>query len=1200
MNQLLKSLELNGYKTFASKTKIEFSGDVTVVVGPNGSGKSNIADSIRWVLGEQSYSILRGRKTDDMIFAGSATRPRAGMASATLTFDNSDGWLPIEFSEVSITRRAYRDGKNEYLINNKRVRLADVVELMSKSGLAERTYTVIGQGLVDDALSLKADERRRLFEEAAGIGLYRKRKMQSLRRMDTTRRNLERVQDILAELKPRLRSLERQSRKAQEYEQIRQDLQEILKEWYGYHWFRNQKLLINAKTLSEKTEKELDDSREKQIKIDNDLNETREIVNSLRAQIGSWHRQLSQIHLRREQTSRNLAVSSERKKSLDEEKARLLIEKARLDEDLVLRQTQFENAKSQAARSQVEVNEAIEQEKDAREKLEIRQNKRVEVEEKVQSLRQGFASKQAQKAEFDAKRKELNKRLANYTDAHEKALNAVISSRKALAESERKYKESSSVHSNLELQVSGFRNELERLQKDEEVVNNEIKEQQDKLNQLETELSKLRARSQVLAEAEENMLGYAEGARFLMQAAQKGKIRGAQGLLSNELTVEPEYEQAIATALGDFLDAVLVDDRGDVENALSLLEKDPGKAALLLLSNIHPENPVSSPQIEGCFGTAADLVSAPHKFRPILDLLLGRVLIVRDRNVAQQIISRQTDINRVVTLNGEVFHGNGLVQVNNKGGAVTLSRPRERKEILEKIVQIEKDIIKIQDDLNKSQSQKAGFQKMINEQAQNEKNLSSELGRTLKEFNTVVIETEQLRNMVNWHQDQLEAIDNDADEARKEIETIDDSYSNVDQNLGEVEEELRVKNLELKDFYFDELLTQVSHWETQVNALKRVLVDVENVLIERKENLDNTQSQINANRSNSENVGTQLASLDENEGEMRGSEGVISGEIEELSKLIDGSEGRLTGLEEQLRELETNDSLARRMLINVQKEHSQAQIKYTRKQQQLENMRRRIEDDFGLVALDYEKSISGPTPLPFSQMVQRLVEVDEIEVDLEDVLKRKRLQLRRMGAINIEAQQEYLEVKERIEFLLNQMEDLKIAEKDIIKVIEELDLKMGEEFRKTFDVVAGEFKVIFARLFRGGSANLILTDEDNLNESGVDIEARLPGKRMQRLAMLSGGERAMTAVALVFALIKASPTPFCIMDEVDATLDEANVSRLRDLITELSEKTQFILITHNRNTVQVADLIYGITLGRDTTSQMISLKLEEVDEKYSS
>ncbi len=881
MNERLKSLELNGYKTFANKTRIEFSGDVTVVVGPNGSGKSNIADSIRWVLGEQSYSLLRGRKTDDMIFAGSATKPRAGMASATLTFDNADGWLPIEFSEVSITRRAYRDGKNEYLINNRRVRLADVVELLSQSGLAERTYTVIGQGLVDTALSLKADERRKLFEEAAGIGLYRKRKIQSLRRMDTTKRNLERVQDILAELKPRLRSLERQSRKAQDYELIRHDLQEILKEWYGYHWFRNQKELIVAKELSEKFEKELNSSRENEIGIGNNLNDTREKVNSIRAQIGSWHRQLSQIHLRREQTSKNLAVSSERKKSLDEENARLMNEKIRLAEDFTLRQSQLETAKSQVERFEIEVNEAFEQEKTARDKLEIRQNKRIEVENKVQSLRQGFSSKQIQKSEYHVKREELKKRLANYKESREKALTTVISSQNALVESESKFEKAKTRHSSLEMQLSGFQNELERLKEEDGILEIKIKDQQEKLTSLETELAKLKARAQVLIEAEENMLGYAEGARFLIQAAQKGKISGAQGLLSNELTVEPKYEQAIATALGDFLDAVLVEESGDVDSALSLLEKDPGKAALLLLSNIRPEDPVPSPNIDGCFGTAANLVDAPFKIRPILDLLLGRVLVVEDRNIAKRIMSGQIEFDRVVTLNGEVFHGNGLVLVNNKGGAVTLSRPRERKETLEKIAQIEKDIIKFQDDLNKSLRQQSNFLQMIKDQTKKEDQLKFELNKELKELNSVLLETEQLRNLHNWHQDQLKTTDSEAAEAKTEIEIIEDSFANLDQDIEKAEEELRVKSLELKDFYFDELLSQVSHWETQVNALKRALNDAESVLVERKETYENLLIQIELNKTNTVNIQNQMASLDINEDEMRGSEGVISGEIGE-------------------------------------------------------------------------------------------------------------------------------------------------------------------------------------------------------------------------------------------------------------------------------------------------------------------------------
>ena len=298
---LLKSLELQGYKTFAGKTAFEFAGNITCIVGPNGSGKSNIADSIRWVLGEQSYRLLRGKKTDDMIFAGSEQRPRASMASSTIVFDNSNGWLPIDFSEVSITRRAYRDSNNEYLLNGQRVRLKDIAELLGNSGLSERTYTIIGQGLVDATLALKADERRLLFEEAAGIGLYRARREEAHKRLETTFRNLERVEDILAELKPRLRSLERQARRAEQYDQVKVDLQVLLREFYGYHWYQAQHELTEARAKCQGSRIAADAVRQEQTELDQKLTTYRDTIQGLRARLGSWHREMSTLHNQREE-----------------------------------------------------------------------------------------------------------------------------------------------------------------------------------------------------------------------------------------------------------------------------------------------------------------------------------------------------------------------------------------------------------------------------------------------------------------------------------------------------------------------------------------------------------------------------------------------------------------------------------------------------------------------------------------------------------------------------------------------------------------------------------------------------------------------------------------------------------------------------------------------------------------------------------
>ncbi len=399
----LKSLELHGYKTFASRTLFEFAGAVTCIVGPNGSGKSNVADSLRWVLGEQSYSLLRGKKTEDMIFSGSEQRPRAGMASASVVFDNSDGWLPIDFSEVAITRRAYRDGQNEYLINGQKVRLKDVSELLAQSGLAERTYTIIGQGVVDAALALKAEERRRLFEEAAGIGLHRSRREEALRRLETTRRNLDRVQDILAELGPRLRYLEKQARRAQEFEQVRDDLRLLLREWYGYHWHQAQQDLTEAREAARKQEEALEYTRRTEASHEEKLASMRSQILGLRARLNAWHRQQATLHNQREEFSRQSAVADERLRAIQQQRSELDASLARLGEELAYHQTRVEEAKSEAAVLKADLSDAHMQAAAARQALQNRQDERADIENALQTARQAQSGLNARQGSLQAR-----------------------------------------------------------------------------------------------------------------------------------------------------------------------------------------------------------------------------------------------------------------------------------------------------------------------------------------------------------------------------------------------------------------------------------------------------------------------------------------------------------------------------------------------------------------------------------------------------------------------------------------------------------------------------------------------------------------------------------------------------------------------------------------------------------------------------
>ena len=390
MGSRLKSLELQGYKTFASRTMFEFADLITCIVGPNGSGKSNIADSIRWVLGEQSYSLLRAKKTEDMIFSGSELRPRAGMASASITFDNSDGWLPIDFSEVAITRRAYRDGSNEYLINGQRVRLKDVSELLAQSGLAERTYTIIGQGLVDAALALKAEDRRRLFEEAAGIGLHRDRKEEALRRLENTRRNLERAQDILAELEPRLRSLERQARRAVEYEQVRADLKGMLREWYGYHWHQAQTELSETLDLVRQREARLEAERQIITQQELELSAIRERVLELRTNLNSWHRQMAGFHSQREALSRSSAILDERIRSGIDQRENVSGRITQFVDDISLAEARLQTVRLDVERLEQENIEARAHKENADQDLTVRQSGRRSLENQLKENARHF------------------------------------------------------------------------------------------------------------------------------------------------------------------------------------------------------------------------------------------------------------------------------------------------------------------------------------------------------------------------------------------------------------------------------------------------------------------------------------------------------------------------------------------------------------------------------------------------------------------------------------------------------------------------------------------------------------------------------------------------------------------------------------------------------------------------------------------
>ncbi len=1197
MPSRLKSLELHGYKTFANRTTFQFAETVTAIVGPNGSGKSNVADSLRWVLGEQSYSLLRAKKTEDMIFSGSENRPRAGMASVTITFDNSDSWLPIDFSEVAITRRAHRDGLNEYLINGQRVRLKDVSELLAQSGLAERTYTVIGQGLVDAALSLRADERRRLFEEAAGIGLHRSRREDALRRLETTRRNLERVEDILAELKPRLSSLERQARRAQEYDQVRADLQVLLREWYGYHWHNSQNELAEARQAVQAQELKLEEAGRQQAEVDEQMAALRQKAGVLRTDLNAWHRTLAELHRQREAFSRELAVSEERERALCDQQANAQTGIANLDQEVAFHQEQLTALAQEMERLSVDLNESKTQLEAARQSMTKRQAERAGVERGIQATRQELAGLNSRQGQGQA-------RLAESQSQAERLRKSVDGAVQALAKAEADRQAADQSHQTMRHAVQGAERTFQAAE-ESLAVQRQRAEAADMLRRqalderaaLAAELARLKAQVDVLEQAEAALAGYASGTRLLLQAARQQRLSGTRGALSSFLEAPPALEKAIASVLGEFLDAVVLD--GEADQALDLLQDANGRGVVLPLEWVRaPATVHGLPEAEDVLGVAASLVQAPDWLKPAVDLLLGQVVVVRDRKAARRALERQPYGVRAVTLRGEVFHASGPASAGAGGESASeqtlLSRGRQRREAqaarskLEgQLGEIDGRLAQLEDEVKRLRLETQRAQQSVDQTRQELQKAS----RALEQSRAALDAADR---QVRWAQDQRQRLAADLEHNQSETARLSKDLAGLEQRLGQVRQTLRQQNAQLESLSLDEFQAQLAHWTTRAAVAERALSDARSRQQERQAMLERSRRSQAELKTRLDGWQAALQELQARRAALRQEETAMSEKIAALNDQIGPAEAELDDLEKQQVEFQQVEAAARQGVSMAEHFHAQTRITLARRQEALQSLQRRIEEDFGLVAFEYTAQVSGPTPLPLDGMVEQLPIVRRLSLEIEENIKRQRAQLRRIGAVNPEAQAEYQDVKQRFEFLSGQVSDLNKAEEDVRQVISELDALMEREFRRTFEAVGVEFRQIFTRLFGGGTARLILTEPDEVSTTGIEIEARLPGRRMQTLSLLSGGERSLTAAALIFALLRVSPTPFCVLDEVDAMLDEANVGRFRDLLRELSERTQFVVVTHNRNTVQIADIIYGVTMGRDASSQVLSLKLDEV------
>ncbi len=1201
MANRLESLDLQGLKTFATTTRLEFPGKITAIVGPNGSGKSNIADAIRWVLGEQSFSLLRAKKTEDMIFSGSQHRSRAGMASSTITFNNEDGWLPIDYSQVAITRQAYRDGQNEYILNGQKVRLKDISELLAQTGLSERNYTIIGQGLVDAALALKPDERRKLFEEAAGIGLYRTRKEESLRRLEQTRKNLDRILDILTEIKPRLRSLERQSTRYQEYHQVQSDLKMLLREWYGYQWHLRQQDLRNVRNAYQDQEVRLHTLRKKYLDAEAKVEKARTELQHYRQQLEVNHGEIAEKHQQLEQATRALAIIDERKRAYEQQKSNLEIDISNLQEEITELEVQQSAFKTEVAQRQADFQTAvIEAQKYEAQLAEVSKQKAL-VDDEIDKARQQRVDLETEKVQRSVRIEELGNRAEALRTEREKIVSALDTlkeegkaAKNRLEAQEGKQANIANQHFEQQAKINENAAQIEALKEKRQSADAQRNEKEARRAKLATQLD-------LLKQAESALSGYSEGSKKLVENSRQGRLPKGIEPLSQHILVEERFEQAISAALGELTDLLVLPNQSR-EVLIEYLEaRENERVALVAMDDTRGNPPQGNLANEaGVIGYASNVVKVEEPFRALVDSLFGDILIVEDARTAQRILKQLGDTQKAVTLSGLVFQRNGVIISGQSPSGRRIGRTRQQSELQGEIEQLGAEI-------NRLGAKQADFSRQLEGLVEEKADLSEkfkQIDQQKSENDQAIQHAQDVLTRVSeqqtWYAERLKSLDQQIDEIDSLIKVTTTELEVLGNRISlahEAERKLIEDSQQLTVF---EVQQELNYWQTHLAIAKNALQAAQQRYQDSCDRKDAAQQRLMTFQSRFDDLAVKLADIEENKVQLRADLDQIQGTIKTIEQdKLEPLSASNDEAEKAVSALQKLEAHSHQQVIITERQYTQLQLELSRRQDQLDHLVERIEDDFGLVDFTGKQKYDGPAPLPFDgNLVENLPHIQEVPETHEDDIKRLKNQLRRMGSINPEAQQEYHEVKERYEFLTNQVADLEKASKDLQEVIDALDEMMEKDFLKTYKAVNIEFSSFFSRLFNGGEAKLVFSDEENPIEGGVDIEARLPGRRQQGLALLSGGERSLTAVALIFALLKVSPPPFCILDEVDAMLDESNVGRFIEELRELSKTIQVVIITHNRNTVQAADVIYGVTMGRDSTSQMISLKLEEVGDAY--
>lgn len=1212
----LKRLQIQGFKSFANRTVFEYAPGITAVVGPNGSGKSNVADAIRWVLGEQSSRLLRAKKQEDVIFAGTKERAAVGMAEVALTLDNEGRWLPVDFAEVEIARRVYRNGDSEYLLNGSRVRLRDVIDLLMKADVGQNSYSIMGQGLVDEVLSMSPEERRSFLDEAADVKRFRLKIREAQDRLAATRDNIERVSLIIEEIEPRLAQLSRQAERAAEHRRLSAELMDLLKAYYGHQWSEAQNTLVRVRASLDQGTAENAAAAQRVNHLREQLRTLSEEIRKRREAIGRRDTRNTEIEQRLAATEQAIALDRERHNMVSSRREELRLELEALEtERLALASTDVDDG-----RRGLEVVEEAETAREAaqrtRAELDAAEREYSTLRSRHQELRDGAEADDRRAAGMDIDIESATRRIADL----ERELEQLVARRKAviveLIGYGRRFAEARNALAEGEINVETARREAEAAREQLLKVQEEVREFETSGNADLRELDHLEGRLEALRRVQAEHDGVAAGTRnvlimgqALMEDFQPGslgeppEIPGVVGLLSRQLRVPAGLEVAINAALEQRLHAVVVENEGVALEAIALLQRRKhGRAQFMPLDSVRHVYPLNLQKERGVVGVAAKLIRCENRVKPLVDTLLGRVIVVEDVQTGLRMVKRA--LGSVVTLDGVYIEQTGVIAGGSTGADEgEFIRQRELEELPERIEELRK---RTQISAERIANARAAIEHVA--QRSHEAEAAYEMSRRALEASRFDLERER---------DRLHRLRRDMDAIYSKRADIERERASREAQIAQARlsaEQLQKRSDERRaamEALEADLAAATERREAALRAVSEASARLATVEGERRtltalreqheKSIERLDTQIQAKRLQGRNLELEATVIDERLGKLARELEAIRQEQARYAEDAAPDRDELHRLENHERTIQDEFNEAQTALLAIDRKRLDLEAELARTLEHIEHLRLEMEreglaPDRGgkIVAFDEAAAMDPMFAVP---EVEAPAVQGGADIDVEAMrarIEELRRQIRRLGTINAEAPEDFREFKERHEFLTTQLADLTDSSDQLRTAIADLNEEIRTRFTATFEVVNKKFGEYFAAFFGGGVATLSLTDPNNLADAGIEIDAQPPGKRIKSLSLLSGGERSLTAVALLFALLAANPAPFCVLDEVDAALDEANVGRFTNALRQLSEKTQFIVVTHNRRTIEVADAIYGVSMGRDGVSKVLSLRLADL------